>query len=117
MARWLRCKFAMEANTTSHSEHELLIVIVNYRTPELAVDCLRSLEHEVRAVGAAHVVIVDGGSGDHSAAYIESAIDKRGYGAWASAIPLSINRGFAYANNAAIAPALRAPSLLRTDGR
>ncbi|MEX0885169.1 MAG: glycosyltransferase family 2 protein [Phycisphaeraceae bacterium] len=85
----------------------LLIVIVNYRTPDLTIDCLRSLEPEVRRLaGRVHVEVVEGGSGDDSATRIGEAIDAGGYRPWARLRVLECNRGFAAGNNAAIAPAL-----------
>jgi GT2 family glycosyltransferase len=85
----------------------VLVVIVNYRTPELTMDCLRSLEPEVRALGSsARVVVVDGGSGDGSAQQLASVIEAHGYAGWASLLALDHNGGFAHANNAAIAPGL-----------
>ena len=44
------------------------VVIVNYRTAGLAVDCLRSLAPEVAAAaGRCQATVVDGGSADRSA--------------------------------------------------
>ena len=37
----------------------LLVVIVNYRTPDLTIDCLRSLEAEVKGLGSTRVVVTD----------------------------------------------------------
>ena len=82
-----------------------MIVIVNYRTAELTVDCLRSLAGEVAAAGA-RVVVTDNLSGDDSVAKIETAIADNGWSAWASLLPLDRNGGFAFGNNAAIRPAL-----------
>lgn len=84
----------------------LLIVIVNYRTPELTVDCLRSLQPQVVDVDA-HVIVTDGASGDHSVKLIGDAIAQHGWSHWAKLMPLEHNGGFAYGNNAAIAPALK----------
>ena len=44
----------------------MLVVVLNYRTAELAVDCLRSLEAEIAAIGDARVVVVDNASDDGS---------------------------------------------------
>lgn len=84
----------------------LLVVIVNYRTPGLVIDCLASLEPEVRAMGDARVVVTDNGSADDSAERIASAIEQRGWGEWARLLALDWNGGFSYGNNAAIGPAL-----------
>ena len=84
----------------------LLIVIVNYRTAALTVDCLASLATEVAAPGA-RVVVTDNQSGDDSVSRISTAIAVNHWSDWAAVQPLERNGGFAYGNNAAIAPALR----------
>jgi N-acetylglucosaminyl-diphospho-decaprenol L-rhamnosyltransferase len=86
---------------------DLLVVIVNYRTPELTIDCLRSLESEVRSLPGTRVVVTDNASGDQSVEKIGTAIQTEGWGEWASLMPLERNGGFAFGNNAAIRPALK----------
>jgi GT2 family glycosyltransferase len=88
---------------------KLLVVIVNYKTPQLTIDCLQSLDHELNTVPGARVVVTDNASGDGSAERIQKAIDAHGWQSWASVMPLPKNGGFAYGNNAAIAPALKDP--------
>ena len=85
------------------------VILVNYRTPTLTVDCLRSLEAEVRPQIGDRVLVVDGDSGDGSVEHIESAMARQGWDSWASVLPLSVNGGFAFANNAAIRAALEGP--------
>src|SRR5579884_1659046 len=82
-----------------------LIVILNYRTAALTIDCLHSLAGEVAESGD-RVVVVDGASGDGSADLISRAIDDNHWQCWASLLPLSENRGYAASNNAAIKPAM-----------
>ena len=84
----------------------LLVVIVNYRTPSLTIDTLRSLVSEVQALPGTRVVVTDNNSGDGSVEKIGAAIETEGWGEWASLMPLELNGGFAYGNNAAIRPAL-----------
>jgi GT2 family glycosyltransferase len=84
----------------------LLIVIVNYRTADLTLDCLESLCNEVGTVPSTRVAVVDNASGDDSVTRIEAAVHGRGWGGWATIQPLSENGGFAAGNNAAIRPAL-----------
>jgi GT2 family glycosyltransferase len=88
----------------------LLIVIVNYRTAGMTVDCLRSLEPEVRALPTTRVVVTDNCSGDESVARLQAAIADNGWHDWATLQPLQRNGGFAYGNNEAIRPALAQPS-------
>lgn len=84
----------------------LLVVIVNYRTPDLTIDCLRSLEPEVRSLGSTRVVVTDNASGDGSPERIRGAITGNGWSGWASLMPLDHNGGYSFGNNAAIRPAL-----------
>ena len=85
---------------------KLLIVIVNYRTADLTVDCLRSLDEELKGLGDVHVVVTDNQSGDGSPQRIKQAIEDHQWGKWAKLMPLDRNGGFAYGNNEAIRPAL-----------
>jgi N-acetylglucosaminyl-diphospho-decaprenol L-rhamnosyltransferase len=84
----------------------LLIVIVNYRTADLTIDCLRSVRDEVTALSGARVVVTDNASGDDSAERIALAIFNNAWRDWVQFVPLDRNGGFAYGNNAAIRPAL-----------
>ncbi len=83
-----------------------LIVIVNYRTADLTVDCLRSLDAEVKSLPDVSVVITDNHSADDSPKQIQQAIKENNWDSWATLIPLHRNGGFAYGNNQAIQPAL-----------
>ena len=81
----------------------VLVVIVNYRTPLLALDAAGALEGEIRARGDAHVVIVDNGSADGSAEIIERGIEERGLSDWCSLLAETRNGGFSAGNNVGIA--------------
>ncbi|MCZ7682874.1 MAG: glycosyltransferase family 2 protein [Sandaracinaceae bacterium] len=74
-------------------------VILNFRTPELTLDCLASLEGQLRAGDEA--IVVDNGSSDGSVERIESSIRRRGW-RWARQIRSESNRGFAGGNNLGI---------------
>jgi N-acetylglucosaminyl-diphospho-decaprenol L-rhamnosyltransferase len=87
----------------------LLIVIVNYRTADLTLDCLASLQDEVGTVAGTHVVVTDNASGDDSVARLDAAVSRNGWGDWATIRPLEHNGGFAAGNNTAIRPALEGP--------
>ena len=97
-------------STGSEAGPSVLVVIVNYRTPRLVVDCLESLEPEVRDNPGARVVVVDNPSGDDSAEVISAAIADNGWSHWASLQVSPRNGGFAYGNNQAIGPALQSAS-------
>lgn len=86
------------------------IVIVNYRSAGLTIDCLASLEPEVAAYpGPVRAVVVENASGDGSADRLAAELSRRGWSSWAELMPLDRNGGFASGNNAAIAPALGGP--------
>jgi GT2 family glycosyltransferase len=87
-------------------EAGLLIVILNYRTPDLTVACLRSLAAQVPELPGVEVVVTDNASGDGSAEHIQRAITQEGMSAWARCEPLPLNGGYAYGNNAPIRQAL-----------
>jgi len=86
---------------------KVLVVLVNYRTPRLAVDALGSLHHEVEQIGDMQVIVADNDSGDGSVEIIRGAIEANGWD-WCSLIPLTYNGGYGAGNNAAIRPYLEA---------
>jgi hypothetical protein len=77
---------------------QLAIIILNYKTPHLVVDCLHTLKHEVDS--NQHVVIVvDNASGDESVEHIETAIQTNQWHSWARVLPSPVNGGFSAGNN------------------
>src|SRR4051812_46672849 len=96
---------------TQHSAFptmRLLIVIVNYRTAALTVDCLRSLAAEIQSLPAGtRVVVTDNASGDDSVEQLNRAVRDNGWSDWAGVMPLPRNGGFAWGNNEAVRPALQ----------
>lgn len=90
----------------SSSTLSLLVVVLNYRTAALTIDCLQSLVSEVTSVPNTQVVVTDNASGDGSVEQITAAIAQHNWQSWATVMPLERNGGFAYGNNAAIRPAL-----------
>lgn len=89
---------------------EVMVVIVNYRTPQLTVDCLKSLESEVNILPNLRVVVSDNDSADGSDIIIMAAIKEAGW-SWAEFLPLERNGGFAYGNNFPIRRALSGNAL------
>ncbi len=85
----------------------LLIPIVNFRSTPFTIDCLRSLEPELRAFPGSRVVVIDCASNDGSELALRSAIEQNGWQTWATFLPAPRNGGFAYGNNAAIQPFLQ----------
>lgn len=84
----------------------LNITIVNYRTPQLTIDCLSSLVSELEK-DRDTVVVVDNASEDGSIERIRNAINTEGWNSWASLIPSEYNGGFAFGNNVAIRSVLQ----------
>jgi len=82
---------------------KIAIVVINYRTAQMTLDCLASLEPEVRRLPGSHVVLVDSASGDGSAETFERERSAREWNSWLSNIRLAENRGFSAGNNAGIA--------------
>ncbi len=80
---------------------ELAVIVLNYRTPGMVIDCLESLEGQIQAP-AQQVVVVDNNSGDDSAAQIQGAIRDRGWDAWVRFVQSDVNGGFAAGNNVGI---------------
>src|SRR4051794_20293248 len=84
------------------SDAKVAVVIVNYRTPRLTLRCLAALEGERSALPGLKALVVDGGSGDESAAKLAGAIDQPHYRSWVSFLPLTLNGGYGWANNQAM---------------
>ncbi|HEY9896377.1 MAG TPA: glycosyltransferase family 2 protein [Candidatus Sericytochromatia bacterium] len=84
----------------------LLVVVLNYKTAALTIDCLRSLADEIDAIPGSRVVVTDNASGDGSVEKIASAISENHWHDWVELMPLEQNGGFAFGNNAAIRPVL-----------
>ena len=89
------------------------IVIVNYRTPALVVNCLRSLAIQRPEVENLRVVVVDNDSRDGSVEHLASVVSFEHWDEWATIVPNERNGGFAYGNNVGIRMALDAP--IRVD--
>ncbi len=76
----------------------LAIVIVNYRTAAMTLDCIRSLAPQVEELGDVRVVVVDNGSADGSAQFIQEEAHRECWN-WITVVSLPMNVGFAAGNN------------------
>lgn len=85
---------------------KVLVVIVNHRRPDLVEQGLISLESELATIGQGSRCVVTDASGDGSDDKIDEAIQRHGFGSWASLMRLDKNGGYGYANNQAIQAAL-----------
>jgi N-acetylglucosaminyl-diphospho-decaprenol L-rhamnosyltransferase len=72
------------------------VVIVNYRTPDMTLDCVKALAGERDALPDLRVIVVDGGSGDGSADKLRAGLAAFD---WAELIACDFNGGFGWANN------------------
>ena len=86
---------------------KLLVVIVNFRVPQLVIDCLRSIEDEICRFPDTGVAICENGSGDNSAELIQKAMNDNGWSSWCTLTALDVNQGFTGGNNVLIAPAIQ----------
>ena len=79
---------------------ELAVIVLNYRTTDLTLDCLASLAGEIDQ--DIRVLVVDNASGDDSADRLERALAERGWSGWATVLRSPVNGGFAAGNNLGI---------------
>ena len=95
--------------TPPSARSRILVVTVNYRTAELAIRCLASLETERRHFADLRAVVVDNASGDGSAERLRKALAERGWGNWARLVENPSNTGFGAGNNLVLREALAEP--------
>jgi GT2 family glycosyltransferase len=74
---------------------DLSIIIVNYKAPQLLVNCLQTVYQDMQP-GLAEVIVVDNASGDNSFELVTSAFPQVKW------IAMPYNSGFARANNEGI---------------
>jgi len=84
---------------------KVTVVIVTFRSAQLAVDCLRSVEPEQSTSGAdIRAIVVDNASGDLS--ILAQAVEDNRWTSWVTLLAAPRNGGFAYGNNLGIRVAL-----------
>jgi len=81
--------------------YQLAIVIINYKTPQMLIDCLKSLLPELGKLNA-KVVVVDNLSLDNSLQLIQQWIDENAVGGLVELHASSVNSGFSGGNNMGI---------------
>jgi len=87
----------------------VLIVLINYRTPELTLRALRAAVAEMELMPGSRVCLVENGSGDDSPAQLRAALDREQLGDRVELVISPTNTGFSGGVNLAIRPALRGP--------
>lgn len=78
---------------------ELVIHILNFRTPGLTIDCLETLAEERKRGDEFKVCLIDNASGDDSVPTIRAALEEKGWQDWVDFEALDKNLGFAGGNN------------------
>jgi N-acetylglucosaminyl-diphospho-decaprenol L-rhamnosyltransferase len=96
------------AREVSSPEVLLAVIIVNFRTPDLTIDCLRSVAAEIADQSGVRVFVVENGSGDDSFKKIGDSIGRAGWQSWCTLELSDKNLGFSGGNNLGIASAYRA---------
>jgi len=81
--------------------YQLTVVVINYKTPQLTIDCLTSLLSELSSIDA-KVIVVDNASNDTSCELIQKWIDKQDYSEQIELIASVKNTGFSGGNNIGI---------------
>ena len=74
---------------------DLSIILVNYKSPQLVLDCVESIYHETKAISF-EIIVVDNFSEDNSQDVVLSRFPRVQW------IAMSYNAGFARANNEGI---------------
>jgi len=93
------------------SPASLVVIVLNFRTPDITIDCLRTLAPEAKHNPGMKVILVDNASGDNSVEKIETAIKQNGWDSgWLEFRPLQINLGFAGGNNLVLREQMNLPS-------
>jgi N-acetylglucosaminyl-diphospho-decaprenol L-rhamnosyltransferase len=85
----------------AHTAYDLAVIVINYRTPELTVDCLKSVSAEIRDMNAC-TVLVDNNSADGSIDKIEWQAKNLGLGDSLVIYRSPTNGGFSAGNNLGI---------------
>ena len=93
---------------------QLAVIILNYRTALLTIECLASMEDDIDE--GVLVLVVDNNSGDDSCEKIEFSINHNNWNGWCRLISSKVNGGFAAGMNLGIgAVDAKAYILLNSD--
>jgi hypothetical protein len=92
---------ARQAETMAHRRIKLAVVIINYKTADLVMQCLESLLHQLVGLDA-KVIVVDNLSQDGSVAKIQDWIATHDERNVVRLIEPGSNRGFSAGNNSGI---------------
>ena len=82
------------------------VVIVNTRTADMTIDCLRTLDIEMNQMPGLRVTVSDNDSGDGSEEKIRAAMQSMAWNERGTVVQVGRNGGFSFGNNAGIRQAL-----------
>jgi len=100
----------------SQKNPELSIIIVNYNTKKLTLECLKSVIQAREDTDVWEIILVDNGSSDDSVEFLTSTTEYTTNKSWIRIIALDKNYGFSGGNNKGFAVALgRSVLLLNSD--
>ena len=85
---------------------KLLTIILNYKSTDLTIDCLRFLRPEVTSNPGFHVAVIENGSGDNAPDLLRRAIGENRWQDWVDLNVSDVNLGFTGGNNQLIRSAL-----------
>lgn len=91
----------MQVSNIKTENYQLAVVIINYKTPKLVIDCLDSLIPELSEIDA-KVIVVDNKSDDNSNMIIKNWIEKYKSSMNVELVSSSVNTGFSGGNNLGI---------------
>ena len=97
------------AQTPSPALARVLVVTVNFKTADLAIRSLASLEQERRNLAELRAVVVDNASGDGSGERLRSAVAERNWADWVRVVENPANVGFGAGNNLVLREELARP--------
>ncbi len=81
------------------------VIVINFRTPQLTMECLESLERQIGP--GSKVFLLDSASADGSVEILREKIKEKNWGEWVRLVSLPENRGFSAGNNSGIGDAAR----------
>lgn len=76
-------------------------VIVNYKTPDLTIDCIQTLRKQLNRQED-HIIVIDNKSGGNDVEIIKNNLNHSGLNNWITVIEAPENNGFSYGNNIGI---------------
>ena len=91
----------MSGSADSSSKFDLAIIIVNYKTPLLVIDCLETLIPQAAQLSS-QIVVVDNDSADDSLLQLEKWVENNDAQSLVRVLPSGRNGGFSYGNNVGI---------------